>query len=342
MKLASLHDGRDGRLVVVNRTLTRAAEATAIAPTLQAALDDWRRAEPALRELAAVLESDRIRSFAFVETDCAAPLPRAYQWIDGSAYVNHVELLRRSRGATLPDSFWREPLLYQGGSDDLRGARTPIEIGDESWGADFEAEVAVVTDDVALGTSVEEASAHIKLFMLVDDVSLRHLIPAELEKGFGFFLGKPATAFSPVAVTPDELGDALVGDAIGLSLLVHRTGDLFGRARPDIDRIFSFADLIAFATRTRTLGTGTIVGGGTVSNKRDGGPGQPVAAGGDGYSCIAEQRAVEKIRGTEPRTPFLRFGDVVRIEMIGRDGCSMFGRIEQSVIPYRTGPAPSR
>lgn len=331
MKLASLKSGRDGRLVVVDRALERATSAGAIAPTLQAALDRWQETGPKLRELAADLEAGRGAAFRFVESDCAAPLPRAYQWIDGSAYVNHVELLRQSRGATLPASFWTEPLLYQGGSDDLCAPSDPIRLPSDDSGVDFEAEVAVITDDVPMRTRAADAASHIKLYALANDVSLRRLIPPELAKGFGFFVGKPATSFAPVAVTPDELQSSLYGDAIALPLHVDVNGTPFGRARPDTDRVFSFADLIAFATQTRNLGAGTIVGGGTVSNKLDGGPGLPIAEGGVGYSCIAEQRAVEKIRHGVARTEFLRYGDRVRIEMLGADGISVFGRIEQTV-----------
>jgi fumarylacetoacetate (FAA) hydrolase len=334
VKLASLKSGRDGRLILVNRELTLAVHAGAIAPTLQAALDRWTEAEPLLRELAAELEAGRRNAMPFDERLCCAPLPRAYQWIDGSAYVNHVELLRRSRGAALPESFWREPLLYQGGSDELCAPRDPIRVRSDEVGVDFEAEIAVVTDDVPVGTTAERAPKHIRLYMLANDVSLRRLIPAELAKGFGFFVGKPATAFSPVAVTPDEFGASLDDDAIALPLRVFLNGKPFGNARPDVDRVFSFADLIAFAAQTRTLAAGTIIGGGTVSNKLDGGPGLPVAEGGAGYSCIAEQRAVEKIRHAEARTPFLRYGDRVRIEMTGTDGVSIFGAIEQTVAPY--------
>jgi fumarylacetoacetate (FAA) hydrolase len=333
VKLASLKSGRDGRLIVVDRALERATHANEIAPTLQAALDRWHETEHQLRALAADLEAGRIEPFRFVEGDCAAPLPRAYQWIDGSAYVNHVELLRQSRGVTLPDTFWTEPLLYQGGSDDLCAPRDPIRFLTDDTGIDFEAEVAVVTDDVPIGTDAAAAAAHIKLYMLANDVSLRRLIPAELAKGFGFFVGKPATTFAPIAVTPDELGSSLRGDAIALPLRVDVNGAPFGRARPDIDRVFSFADLIAFATQTRNLGAGTIVGGGTVSNKLDGGPGLPIAEGGVGYSCISEQRAVEKIRYGAARTEFLHFGDRVSIEVIDVDGTSVFGRIDQVVMP---------
>jgi fumarylacetoacetate (FAA) hydrolase len=331
VKLASLKSGRDGRLLVVNRELSRAVHASTIVPTLQSALDRWEKTEPRLRELAAELESGRVETIPFEESACAAPLPRAYQWIDGSAYVNHVELLRRSRGEPLPETFWKEPLIYQGGSDDLAAPRDPIRVHADDVGVDFEAEIAIITDDVAAGTKAGAAARHIKLYMLVNDVSLRRIIPPELSKGFGFFVGKPATTFSPVAVTPDELGEELVGDAIRLPLLVDVNDEPFGRARPDVDRVFSFAELIAFAAQTRNLSAGTIVGGGTVSNKLAGGPGLPISEGGAGYSCIAELRAVEQIRGGATRTKFLHYGDRVRIEMRDRNGASVFGRIEQTV-----------
>jgi len=336
VKLASLKSGRDGRLIIVNRALTRAAHASAIAPTLQSALDRWHETEPLLRELAAELESGRVASIPFREADCAAPLPRAYQWIDGSAYVNHVQLLRRARGERLPDSFWAQPLLYQGGSDDMRGPRDSIDVPREDAGVDFEAEVAIITDDVPMGTAAAAAANHIKLYMLANDVSLRRLIPAELAKGFGFFVGKPATAFSPAAVTADELDGSLSADAPCLPLQVAVNGEPFGRARPDLDRVFTFADLIAFAAQTRNLSAGTIVGGGTVSNKLGEEPGRPISEGGAGYSCIAELRAVETLRHGAARTPFLRFGDRVSIEMLAADGTSVFGRIEQTVTRYAT------
>lgn len=332
MRLASLDAGRDGRLIVVSRDLKRAADARSIAPTLQSALDEWARTEPLLARLAGELENDAVPSFAFDESACASPLPRAFQWADGSAYVNHVELLRRSRGEPLPESFWHDPLIYQGGSDGFNRPHAPIR-SNEEWGVDFEAELAVITDDVAPGVSAERAARHIKLYMLVNDVSLRRLIPPELEKGFGFFVGKPATTFSPVAVTPDELGDALVEHTIRLPLLVELNGEPFGRARPDRDQVFTFPDLIAHAAKTRALGAGTIIGGGTVSNRLDGGPGRPIAEGGAGYSCIAELRFVETIRDGKARTDFMRYGDRVRIEMHGRDASSIFGSIDQTLEP---------
>lgn len=334
MKLASVKSGRDGRLLVVSRDLSAAADATAIVPTMQAALDDWEKTEPALRELFDDLEAGSGKFVAFEAESCAAPLPRAFQWIDGSAYVNHVELMRKSRNEPLPASFWTDPLLYQGGSDRLSGPCEPIPFGGTDWGVDFEAEVAVVTDDVPMGVSAADASEHIKLYLLANDVSLRRLIPAELATGFGFFSGKPATAFSPVAVTPNELAAFTVDDRLDLPMRVDVNGEAFGRARTGIDQVFTFAELISRAARTRTLGAGTIVGGGTISNKLDGGPGLPIRDGGVGYSCIAEQRAVESIVHGSPRTSWLKTGDRVSIEMLTPNGESIFGRIEQTVVEH--------
>jgi len=330
MKIASLKHGRDGRLVVVSRDLTRGTEATGIAPTLQAALDDWERVSPHLHDLAEQLEHRAVPDFRFHEHDCAAPLPRAYQWADGSAYVNHVELVRKARGAQMPESFWTDPLMYQGGSDALLGPRDPISLADEAWGIDFEGEIAVILNDVAMGASREECAAAIRLVMLVNDVSLRNLIPGELGKGFGFLQAKPSSAFSPVAVTPDELGDAWDGGRLHLPLLSTLNGELFGKPNAGIDMTFDFPALIAHAARTRPLTAGTIVGSGTVSNKdADGGPGLPIAEGGLGYACIAEQRTVETLRHGEARTPFMHYGDKVRIEMKDARGHSIFGAIEQ-------------
>ena len=334
MKLASLRHGRDGRLVVVSRDLTRATDAFIVVPTLQAALDDWRRCGPALADLAEQLEHGSVPSFRFHEHDCASPLPRAYQWADGSAYVNHVELVRKARGAEMPASFWTDPLMYQGGSDSFLGPREPIRMADEAWGIDFEAEVAVITDDVPMGASRDGTAAAIRLVVLVNDVSLRNLIPAELAKGFGFFQSKPSSALSPVAVTPDELGEAWDGARLRLPLLSYVNGEPFGRPDAGLDMTFDFPALIAHAARTRPLGAATIIGSGTVSNKdADGSPGKPVAEGGLGYSCIAEQRTVETIRFGEAKTGFLKFGDEVRIEM-KQDGRSVFGAIDQTVEPY--------
>ena len=336
MKLASLKQGRDGRLVVVSRDLTRATDAFFIVPTLQAALDDWERLGPRLQDLSEQLEHGSVPSFRFHEHDCASPLPRAYQWADGSAYVNHVELVRRARGAELPQSFWTDPLMYQGGSDSFLGPREPVPVADESHGIDFEAEVAVITGDVPMACSREDAAAAIRLVVLVNDVSLRNLIPGELAKGFGFFQSKPSSALSPAAVTPEELGDAWDGGKLHLPLLSTLNGRPFGRPNAGVDMTFDFPRLIAHAAATRPLGAGTIIGSGTVSNKDpDGGPGRPVAEGGLGYSCIAEQRTIETIKGGEPRTPFMGFGDRIRIEMKDAKGHSIFGAIEQEVIAYR-------
>jgi fumarylacetoacetate (FAA) hydrolase len=334
MKLASLkEDGRDGRLVVVSRDLARAIRVSEIAPTLQAALDDWAELGPRLAAVSNKLNRGRASGdFAFDPRACAAPLPRAYQWADGSAYVNHVDLVRRARGATLPESFWTDPLMYQGGSDTLLGPCEDIETLDEAHGIDFEAEVAVITDDVPLAAAPAEAAQHIRLLMLVNDVSLRNLIPGELAKGFGFFQSKPASAFSPVALTPDELGPDWRENKVHRSVEVHLNGRMFGRPNAGIDMTFDFARLIAHAARTRRLSAGSIIGSGTISNREDGGPGRPVPAGGIGYACIAEQRSVETITAGKPATPFLSFGDRVRIEMRDETGASIFGAIEQRVV----------
>jgi fumarylacetoacetate (FAA) hydrolase len=333
MKLASLKQGRDGRLVLVSRDLRQAADVGAIAPTLQAALDDWPRAAPGLREIAEHLEKGSVPTFAFCEQDCASPLPRAYQWADGSAYVNHVELVRKARGAEMPQSFWIDPLMYQGGSDSFLGPHEPIPLADETWGADFEAEVAVITDDVPMGIGPAEALRHIRLVMLANDVSLRGLIPAELGKGFGFFQSKPSSAFSPVAVTPDELGEAWRDGKLHLPLLSFLNGAAFGRPDAGADMTFDFGRLIAHAARTRPLAAGSIIGSGTVSNRDTaGGPGRTIADGGLGYSCIAEIRVIETILTGEPNTPFLSFGDRLHIEMRDAQGQSIFGAIEQEVV----------
>lgn len=335
MKLATLKNGtRDGKLVVVSRDLTRFTDASFLVPTLQGALDDWQRIAPHLATMAQSLETDAVPSARFHENDAHSPLPRAYQWADGSAYVNHVELVRKARGAAMPESFWTEPLMYQGGSDAFLGPREAIRVADEAYGIDMEAEVAVIVGDVPIGASVEEARDAIRLVLLVNDVSLRGLIPAELAKGFGFFQGKPSSAFSPVAVTPDELGAAWDGGKVSLPLLVDLNGKPFGRANAGIDMTFDFPVLIAHAAKTRPLCAGAVIGSGTVSNKLDGGPGKPVAAGGAGYSCIAEQRMIETIESGAAKTPFLRFGDTVRIEMKDTTGRSIFGAIEQTVEKY--------
>ena len=335
MKLASLKGGRDGRLVVVSRDLSRCADAGAIAPTLQAALDDWAGVAPGLAELAEQLEQGG-GGEAFDASGCAAPLPRAYQWADGSAYVNHVELVRKARGAEMPASFWTDPLMYQGGSDAFIGPRDPILAASEDWGIDFEAEVAVITDDVPMGVSAVDAASRIRLIALVNDVSLRNLIPAELAKGFGFFQSKPSSAFSPVVVTPDELGDAWRDARLCLPLESFVNGEPFGRPDAGVDMTFDFGQLIAHAAKTRPLSAGCILGSGTISNKLDGGPGRPIADGGVGYSCIAELRTIQTITTGAPETPFLRFGDRVRIEMRDAGGRSIFGAIDHTVERYET------
>jgi fumarylacetoacetate (FAA) hydrolase len=337
MKLASLRDGsRDGRLAVVSRDLTRCTDASGIAPTLQSALDDWPRLAPGLEALAHQLELGSVPSDRFHERDALSPLPRAYQWLDGSAYLNHAALVRRARGAELPASAWSDPLMYQGGSASFLAPRDPILLADEAWGIDFEGEVAVVVGDVPMGATADAAAQAISLVMLVNDVSLRGLIPAELAKGFGFLQGKSPAAFSPAAVTPDELGAGWDGRKLHLPLLVTFNGQRFGQANAGIDMTFDFAQLIAHAAKTRPLAAGTIVGSGTVSNRgADGGPGKTVAEGGAGYSCIAEVRSVETILSGAPKTPFLRFGDTMRIEMLDAGGRSIFGAIEQTVQQYR-------
>jgi fumarylacetoacetate (FAA) hydrolase len=336
MKLASLDDGtRDGTLVVVDRALEQCADASDIAPTLQRALDDWETLAPKLAERALALDHNTVTRRRFDEAQALSPLPRAYQWADGSAYVNHVELVRKARGAEMPESFWSDPLMYQGGSDAFLAPRAPIRMAEESWGIDLEGEIAVVTGDVPMGATYDEARDAIHLVMLVNDVSLRGLIPGELAKGFGFFQSKPSSAFSPVAVTPDELGDAWDGGKLHLPLRVDLNDRPFGRAEAGVDMTFDFPTLIAHAAKTRPLSAGSIVGSGTVSNKLDGGPGKPVAEGGVGYSCIAEIRMIETIAHGEAKTPFLGFGDRVRIEMHDRDGRSIFGAIDQTVERYR-------
>jgi fumarylacetoacetate (FAA) hydrolase len=336
MKLATLKNGtRDGRLVVVSRDLSRCTDASSAARTMQEAMDNWDRAEPRLLDLAFALENNAVPSDRFHERHCESPLPRAYQWVDGSAYVNHVELVRRARKAEMPREFWTDPLMYQGGSDSFYGPRDPIPMADEAYGIDFEAEIAVITGDVPMGIKAGDAAKHIRLLTLVNDVSLRNLIPAELGKGFGFFQGKASTAFSPVAITPDELGDHWLGTKVLHPLTTVLNGTLFGRPNAGVDMTFSFADLIAHAAKTRVLTAGTIVGSGTVSNKDvSDGPGLPIAEGGHGYACIAEQRMVETIRHGKPVTPFMSFGDTVRIEMMDDKRHSIFGAIEQKVEKY--------
>ncbi len=333
MKLASLPQGRDGRLIIVSNDLAWYANADHIAPTLQGALDDWDRLAPALQALATELEHGAIPQKRFHEREAAAPLPRAFQWADGSAYVNHVELVRKARGVELPDSFWRDPLMYQGGSDDLRGGREPIALTDEAWGCDMEAEICVVTGDVPQGVSAEAALGYIRLVGLVNDVSLRGLIPGELDKGFGFVQSKPATHFSPVFVTPDTLGAAWGGGRLSKQVQIDLNGQPFGRIEAGEECTFDFGTLIAHLAKTRRIGAGSIIGSGTVSNRDpDGSPGRPVTDGGRGYACIAEQRMAQTIASGAPQTEFLRYGDVVRIEVRDAKGRSVFGAIEQEVV----------
>lgn len=348
MKLATLQQGgRDGTLVVVNRALTLYLAVPAIAATLQAALDNWAICAPQLEQVYSALNQvnsnnggavgEKIRGCTpqiFDPELCHSPLPRAYQWADGSAYVNHVELVRRARGAELPAEFWTDPLIYQGGSDSFVGPRSPIYAQSEDWGIDLEAEVAVITGDVKMGASTAQCASAIRLLMLVNDVSLRNLIPAELAKGFGFFQSKPASAFSPVAITPDELGPDWHDSRVHRPLNVHINGALFGKPDAGVDMVFNFAQLIAHASKTRELAAGSIIGSGTVSNKQGGLHGSSIASGGVGYCCLAEVRMYETIEMGQPQTAYLKFGDTVRIEMIGGDGRSLFGAIAQKVEPY--------
>ncbi len=332
MKLASLPQRRDGRLIVVSDDLAWYADADHIVPTMQGLLDEWERYAPYLEALAIELQHGAIPQKRFHEREAAAPLPRAFQWVDGSAYVNHVELVRKARGSQLPASFWTDPLMYQGGSDDLRGPRDPLLLPDEAWGGDLEAEVVVVTGDVPQGVSAEAALDHIRLVGLVNDVSLRGLIPDELAKGFGFVQSKPASHFSPVFVTPDSLGAAWAGGRLHLPLHVDLNGQPLGRIEAGEEMTFDFGTLIAHLAKTRSIGPGSIIGSGTVSNRDpDGSPGRPVAEGGRGYACIAEQRMVETIRHGSPTTPFLRHGDSLRIEAKDARGHTVFGAIEQQV-----------
>jgi fumarylacetoacetate (FAA) hydrolase len=327
LKLASLKaGGRDGTLAVVSRDLRRALPVPGIAATLQAALDDWENVEPRLQRVAAEFAAGAVDGeVAFDAGAAASPLPRAYHWVDGSAYVNHVELVRKARGAAMPDSFWQEPLVYQGGSDDFLGPRDDIPVASEEFGIDMEAETAVVTDDVPMGCAAGDAGGHIKLLMLVNDVSLRKLIPGELAKGIGFYQSKPSSAFSPVAVTPEELGDAYRDGTIHLPLRTYLNGELFGEPNCGIDMTFNFQQLIAHVTKTRRLGAGTVIGSGTISNYDRS----------RGSSCIAEKRMLETIEKGKPLTPFMSFGDTVRIEMLDNDGHSIFGAIEQKVVKVK-------
>jgi fumarylacetoacetate (FAA) hydrolase len=323
MKLATLRNGsRDGQLVVVSRDLTRALPVQRIAATMQEALDNWARCAPLLREAAQSLEQGGVAAGAFQVDRALAPLPRAYQWVDGSAYVNHVELVRKARGAEMPASFWTDPLVYQGGSDDFLGPTEDVPVASEEFGIDLEGEVAVITDDVPMGATPHQARDYIRLVMLVNDWSLRNLIPAELGKGFGFYQSKPSTAFSPVAVTPDELGDAWDGGKVNLPLTVEINGAPFGKPEAGVDMTFDFPHLIAHITKTRNARAGTIVGSGTISNYDRS----------RGSACLAERRTLELIEKGTPVTPFLKFGDRVRIEMLDKEGRSIFGAIDQVVV----------
>ena len=336
MKLASLKkSGRDGTLVVVNRAMTHCRPVPAIARTLQAALDEWDSCEPQLRQVYEALNSGAFANAeVFDPLQCHSPLPRAYQWADGSAYVNHVELVRRARGAELPPEFWTDPLMYQGGSDSFAAPRDPVYALSEDWGIDLEAEVAVITADVKMGATAEQCEPAIRLLMLVNDVSLRNLIPAELSKGFGFLQSKPASAFSPVAITPDELGADWREGRVHRPLTVHINGQMFGKPDAGSDMVFNFPQLLAHVSKTREMEAGSIVGSGTVSNKQGGLHGSSIANGGVGYCCLAEVRMYETIETGKPQTGYLKFGDTVRIEMFDRDGNSLFGAIEQQVRRY--------
>lgn len=336
MKLATLQNGtRDGQLVVVAKDLSTYVSADSVCATLQAAIDDWQATSPKLQAIYDDLNAGKLdNAKPFDENACESPLPRAYQWADGSAYVNHVELVRKARNAELPDSFWTDPLMYQGGSDSFIGPRQDIELASEDYGIDFEAEVAVITDDTPMAVSPEKAADHIKLIMLVNDVSLRGLIPGELAKGFGFFQSKPSSAFSPVAITPDELGEAWKDGKVHLPMLATLNGEAFGKAECGVDMTFDFPTIVAHAAKTRPLGAGAIIGSGTISNKMNDGPGKPIAEGGVGYSCIAEIRMIETIDHGAPKTSFMKFGDTIRIEMNDKDGQSIFGAIDQKVVQY--------
>ncbi len=326
MKLASLKNNtRDGQLVVVSRDLKTAVAVEDIAQTLQQVLDHWQKIAPKLEDVYKQLnESSLSNSFNFDQSACESPLPRAYQWADGSAYVNHVELVRKARKAEMPETFWTDPLMYQGGSDAFIGPRDDILVESTDFGIDMESEVAVIVDDMPMAASPAEAEQKIRLLMLVNDVSLRNLIPAELAKGFGFFQSKPSSAFSPVAVTPDELGDAWDGKKLHLPLVTHLNGELFGEPNCGIDMTFDFPSIVAHAAKTRPLGAGAIIGSGTISN----------IDRSSGSSCLAEKRMLEIIESGAPKTPFMSFGDRVRIEMFDAQGQSIFGAIDQEVKKY--------
>ncbi len=334
MKLATYkNDSRDGQLMIVSRDLTQTCSAEGIAPTMQHALDNWSTLVNLLDARYRQLNNNEIEAIPFDQSRCESPLPRAYQWADGSAYVNHVELVRKARGAEMPESFWTDPLMYQGGSDDFIGPRDDVILPSDEWGIDFEGEVAVVTDDVPMGCSAERGAQSIRLIMLVNDVSLRGLIPGELAKGFGFFQSKPASSFSPVAVTPDELGESWQDSKVHLPLRSTYNGKLFGKPEAGEDMTFDFGQLVAHAAKSRNLGAGAIIGSGTVSNKQGTEHGSSIGEGGLGYSCIAEVRMIETIRDGKPSTPFMQFGDKIKIEMLDQSGESIFGAIEQQIKP---------
>ena len=327
MKLASYNNGRrDGQLMLVSRDLTKTVAVPAIAHTMQQLLDGWDLLKPQLQELYDALNEGMLdNAQAFDEVKCLSPLPRAYQWADGSAYVNHVELVRKARGAEMPETFWTDPLFYQGGSDSFIAPKADIPLASEDWGIDFESEIAIITDDVPMGVSSDNAAKHIKLLMLVNDVSLRNLIPGELAKGFGFFQSKPSSSFSPVAVTPDELGARWEDSKVHLPLITHLNGELFGRPNAGVDMTFNFSQLVSHVAKTRPLGAGAIIGSGTISNYDRSA----------GSSCLAEKRMLEVIAEGKASTPFMRFGDTVRIEMLDDNNVTIFGSIDQKVVEYK-------
>lgn len=327
MKLASYNNGRrDGQLMLVSRDLTKTVAVPAIAHTMQQLLDGWDLLRPQLQELYDALNEGVLdNAQAFDEAKCLSPLPRAYQWADGSAYVNHVELVRKARGAEMPETFWTDPLFYQGGSDSFIAPKADIQLASEDWGIDFESEIAVITDDVPMGVSTDNAAKHIKLLMLVNDVSLRNLIPGELAKGFGFFQSKPSSSFSPVAVTPDELGVRWEDSKVHLPLITYLNGELFGRPNAGVDMTFNFSQLVSHVAKTRPLGAGAIIGSGTISNYDRSA----------GSSCLAEKRMLEVIAEGKATTPFMRFGDTVRIEMLDDNDVTIFGSIDQKVVEYK-------
>ena len=326
MKLATLrNNSRDGELIIVNKNLTKACSAKDICPTMQSALDNWNDTHSKLMQKFDELEKNKLNDiFTFDANKTTAPLPRAYQWADGSAYVNHVELVRKARGATMPENFWTDPLMYQGGSDSFLGPHDDILMADTSWGIDFEAEIGVITDDVPMGVTPENALEHIKLIVILNDVSLRNLIPNELSKGFGFFQSKPATSFAPVCITPDELGAHWDNGKVTLPLVTYLNNTLFGKPNAGIDMTFDFGTLISHAAKTRFLSAGCIIGSGTVSNLDRS----------QGSSCIAEKRMLEIINNGKPETEFMQFGDTVTIEMFDQNNQTIFGKISQKVVKY--------